>query len=171
MSLKVGITGGIGSGKSTVAHIFTILGIPVLNADEVAKSLMNNDPELKQAIIALFGSRAYKDGKLERTFIASVVFDQRENLNQLNEIVHPATIAYSNNWAQQQTAPYIIKEAAIFFESGRYREMDKMIGVFTPELLRIQRVIHRDKTSEATIRSRMAQQMNEEEKMKRCDFI
>jgi len=171
MSLKAGITGGIGSGKSTVVHIFEILGVPVLNADITAKYLMNNDPDLVKAIKELLGDEAYTGGELDRSFVASVVFSHPEKLIQLNQLVHPVTIAYSNNWAQQQSAPYIIKEAAIFFESGSYREMDKMIGVYTPAPLRLQRVMRRDNVPEEEVRKRMAQQMDEEEKMKRCDFV
>lgn len=115
MLLKAGITGGIGSGKSTVAHIFEVLGIPVLNADATAKYLMNNDPDLIKAIKELLGSEAYIDGILDRSFVSSVVFNAPEKLSLLNQLVHPVTIAYSSNWAQQQAAPYIIKEAAIFF--------------------------------------------------------
>jgi len=171
MSLKVGITGGIGSGKSTVGHMFSILGVPVLNADTTAKFLMDNDPDLVTAIKTLLGPGAYANGKLDRQFVSSVVFDQPEKLVRLNQLVHPVTIAYSNNWAQRQAAPYIIKEAAIFFESGSYREMDKIVGVYAPEKIRLQRAMGRDNVAESTIRKRMAQQMDEDEKMKRCDFI
>jgi len=169
--LQVGITGGIGSGKSTVAKVFEVLGIPVLDADSVAKHIMQHDPALRQSLTALFGADTYLDGQLNREHIAAVVFNNPQQLEQLNALVHPATIAFSKQWAQQQTAPYIIKEAALLFESGSYRELDKIIGIYTPLPLRLQRAMQRDGVSETAIRNRMARQMDEEEKMKRCDFI
>jgi dephospho-CoA kinase len=169
--LKVGITGGIGSGKSLVANMFKVLGIPVLNADDTAKYLMENDESLKQSLRELFGNEVYINGRLNRPFLASVVFSNEEKLSQLNKIVHPATIAYGNSWAAAQDAPYTLKEAALFFESGSYREMDKMIGVYAPAALRLKRAMARDGVGEEAIRKRMAQQMDEEEKMKRCDFV
>ncbi len=169
--LKVGLTGGIGSGKSLVAEVFRLLGVPVLHADDTAKYLMENDEKLKQAIAQVFGSEVYQNGRLNRPFLASVVFNDKEKLEQLNSLVHPATIAYSNQWAAVQNADYIIKEAAIFFESGSYKEMDKMIGVYAPYELRLQRTMQRDKVSEEEVKKRMDKQMNEEEKMSRCDYI
>ncbi len=171
MSLKVGITGGIGSGKSIVAQVFALLHVPVLNADSIAKHLMDTDEQLKIAISSLLGTEAYKLGKLDRAFVASVVFNQPEKLAALNQLVHPVTIQYSEQWAQQQAAPYVLKEAAIFFESGSYKEMDKMIGVYAPKEMRLARAMKRDNTSEAEILRRLDKQMNEEEKMKRCDFV
>lgn len=168
---KVGLTGGIGSGKSLVAEIFKLLGVPVLHADDTAKYLMEHDEMLKQDIARTFGQEVYKNGRLNRPFLASVVFGDPAKLEVLNRLVHPATIAYGNNWAKQQKAPYILKEAAIFFESGSYKEMDKMIGVYAPFEMRLQRAMQRDKVTEAEIKRRMDRQMNEEEKMSRCDYI
>lgn len=169
--LKVGLTGGIGSGKSLVAEMFKLLGVPVLHADDTARYLMENDEKLKLAIEQLFGKEVYQNGRLNRPFLASVVFNDKARLEQLNALVHPATIAYGREWAEKQTTPYIIKEAAIFFESGSYRDMDKMIGVYAPAELRLKRAMQRDKTTEAVIRARMDKQMNEEEKMSRCDYV
>lgn len=169
--LKVGLTGGIGSGKSLVAELFQLLGVPVLHADDTAKYLMEHDEQLKLDIARAFGNKAYENGRLNRPFLASVVFNDPEQLKILNRLVHPATIAYSNAWAQKQEAPYILKEAAIFFESGSNKEMDKMIGVYAPLELRLQRAMQRDHASEEAIRARMDKQMNEEEKMSRCDYI
>jgi len=170
--LQVGITGGIGSGKSTVAKTFRVLGIPVLDADSVAKHVMQHDPALRKALTTLFGTDSYQsDGQLNRKHIAAVVFSNPQQLEQLNAIVHPATIAFSKQWAQQQTAPYVIKEAALLFESGSYQELDKIIGVYAPLPLRLRRAAQRDQVSEAEIHKRIARQMNEEEKMQRCDFI
>lgn len=169
--LKVGLTGGIGSGKSLVAEMFKLLGVPVLHADDTARYLMENDTKLKSAIGQLFGTKVYENGRLNRSFLASVVFNDKSKLEQLNALVHPATIAFGQQWAANQTAPYTIKEAAIFFESGSYKDMDKMIGVYAPVEMRLQRAMHRDNATEEVIRQRMDKQMNEEEKMKRCDFI
>jgi dephospho-CoA kinase len=169
--LKVGLTGGIGSGKSLVAEIFKLLGIPVLHADDTARYLMEHDDKLKQNIADAFGEKVYENGRLNRPFLASVVFNDPQKLAKLNQLVHPATIAYSNKWAAEQQAPYLIKEAAIFFESGSYKEMDKMIGVYAPYALRLSRAMQRDGASEAEIQKRMDKQMNEEEKMSRCDYI
>jgi len=169
--LKVGLTGGIGSGKSLVAEMFKLLGIPVLHADDTARYLMEEDPILKSAIGQLFGTEVYQDGRLNRPFLASVVFNDKAKLEQLNALVHPATIAYGRDWAAKQTAPYTIKEAAIFFESGSYTEMDRMIGVYAPYETRLRRAMQRDHADAATIRQRMDKQMNEDEKMSRCDYI
>ncbi len=169
--LKVGLTGGIGSGKSLVAELFGLLGVPVLHADDTAKYLMENDAALQQDIVRTFGKEVYENGRLNRPFLASIVFNDPARLEKLNALVHPATIAFGNAWAARQQAPYIIKEAAIFFESGSYKEMDKMIGVSAPYELRLQRAMQRDSATEAEIKKRMDKQMNEEEKMSRCDYI
>lgn len=169
--LKVGITGGIGSGKSVVAKIFAVLGTPVLNADNLAKMLMESDPDVGSQLIAAFGEESFIEKKLNRTYLAKMVFDNQANLQKLNNIVHPAVIAYGKMWMDKQKGPYAVKEAALFFESGSYKEMDVMIGVFAPEALRISRVLSRDRTAEEDIRKRMAAQLPEEEKMARCNYI
>lgn len=169
--LKVGITGGIGSGKSTVAKIFSGLNIPVLDADQAAKKLMENDPGLQQQIAQAFGLESYQNGRLNRPFLAKAVFNNPEQLALLNQLVHPAVIAYGNDWAAQQSAPYVLKEAALFFESGSYKDIDYMIGVSAPEALRIKRVRERNGWSVAEVKARMAGQMNEAEKMSRCDTL
>jgi len=169
--LKVGLTGGIGSGKSLVAEMFSLLGVPVLHADDTAKYLMEHDVQLRQDISRVFGEEAYQNGRLNRPFLASVVFGDEEKLQLLNSLVHPATIAYSNAWVGKQQAPYVLKEAAIFFESGSNKEMDKMIGVYAPYALRLQRAMQRDKADEQAIKARMDKQMDEDEKMSRCDYI
>jgi len=169
--LKIGLTGGIGSGKTTVARIFEVLGIPVYYADEAAKNLMNGDPQLKHQIIQRFGADVYKEGKLDRHFLGSLVFSDEEKLKQLNEIVHPATQKDAAHWMSLQTTPYAIKEAALIFEAGLRPDFDYIIGVTAPESLRISRVIKRDQSSREKVLDRIRQQMNEEEKMKLCDFV
>lgn len=169
--LQIGITGGIGSGKSTVANMFQVLGIPVLKSDDIAKQLMNEDAGLQQAIRKSFGEDIFKDGSLDRKKLAAIVFNDKEKLDILNSLVHPATIQYAEQWVLQQKAPYVLKEAALIFESGSYKKLDKVIGVSAPQSLRIQRAMKRDKLSEADIKQRMKRQMQEDEKMKRCDYI
>lgn len=169
--LKVGITGGIGSGKTTVCQVFQTLGIPVLYADDVAKKLMNTDPKLRTKIIDIFGVQAYECDKLNRAFIASVVFENKEKLTALNAAVHPVVISYGQYWIESQTSPYAIKEAALFFESGSNKEMDLMIGVSAPLSLRIQRSMQRDNVSVEKVAARVAQQMDDEQKMKLCDYV
>ena len=169
--LKVGITGGIGSGKSTVCQVFETLGIPVLYADQSARYLMENDAALIDSIKTLFGADIYNSGTLDRKQIAAMVFNQPALLDQLNNLVHPAVIRYTAAWIEQQTSPYIIKEAAIFFESGTNKGIDIMVGVSAPLELRIQRAMQRDNISRQKVEERIASQMDEAEKMKLCDFI
>lgn len=165
------MTGGIGSGKSTVAAIFEILGIPVYYADAAAKRLMNGDDTLKKGIINLFGEEAYKAGGLDRAFIASQVFNDKGKLDELNQLVHPVTINDAENWMKRQSGHYAIKEAAIIFESGSNSGLDKVIGVFAPEAIRISRVMERDNVTEEIVKKRIASQMNEEDKMRLCDYV
>mgnify|MGYP001593801693 CR=1 FL=1 len=178
MVLRIGLTGGIGSGKTTVAKIFQVLGIPVYYADDVAKKLMNTDASLKEAIIKHFGAQAYHSGgELDRKYIASVVFNDTAKLKLLNSLTHPATIRDAEEWMKKlaesggQKAPYIIKEAALLFESGANKSVDKVIGVYAPLPLRIRRVMKRDGLTEEEVTKRISRQMDEEEKMKRCDFV
>ncbi len=169
--LKVGITGGIGSGKSYVCQVFNALGIPVFNADDTARYLMENDPALIQGIRHLLGDDVYVAGKLDRAKVSAIIFQNPEKLQQLNALVHPATISYAKEWFEKQQAPYVIKEAAIFFESGSYTDMNVMIGVYAPRELRIQRAMKRNNLSREKVLSIIAQQMDEDEKMKRCDHV
>jgi dephospho-CoA kinase len=169
--LKVGITGGIGSGKTTVCQVFEALGIPVFYADRAAKYLMEHDATLVDNIKLLFGADVYQGGKIDRQKVSSIVFNQPDILERLNAIIHPATIRYGQQWMEKQISPYVIKEAAIFFESGSYKDMDVMIGVSAPQTLRIWRTIGRDNITQEKVLERMSNQMNEEEKMKRCDYV
>lgn len=169
--LKVGVTGGIGAGKSVVCRVFQTLGIPVFDADSTAKWLMENDERLIASVKELFGEGIYVNGIPDRQQIAAVVFEQPEKLKQLNELVHPATIAYGRKWMEEQDAPYAIKEAAIFFESGSHKEMDVMIGVTAPEETRIKRVLGRPNMTRSKIADRIANQMDDQEKMQLCDHV
>jgi len=169
--LKVGLTGGIGSGKTTVAQIFEVLSIPVYYADSAARDLMNQDPELKEKIIASFGKESYQNGELNRSYLGSVVFPDTEKLSLLNSIVHPVTIRDSANWMKNQKTPYAIKEAALIFEAGLEKYLDYVIGVTAPESLRIQRVVERDHVPMEKVLDRMRHQMDEKEKISQCDFV
>lgn len=171
--LKVGITGGIGSGKTTLCRIFELLGIPVYYADERAKWLMVNDVELIAQLKTAFGNEVYTaQGQLDRKHLANIVFNDRAQLEVLNSIVHPAVRKDGDSWHQSQhDVPFTLKEAALFFENGSYQYMDKMITVTAPEPLRIQRVMKRDQTDEAAVKARIDKQLPEAEKIKRSHFI
>ncbi|RMF24535.1 MAG: dephospho-CoA kinase [Bacteroidetes bacterium] len=173
--LKVGITGGIGSGKTTVCRIFELLGVPVYYADERAKWLMTHDPELRHRIRERFGTEAYlPDGTLNRAFLAKQVFHDPEKLRGLNALVHPAVHADAARWHLEQSrkgASYTLREAALLFESGSYRHLDRMIVVTAPEELRIRRVMQRDGVSREAVRARMRHQWPEAEKAARADFL
>lgn len=171
MILRIGLTGGIGSGKTTVAHIFETLGIPVYYSDDAAKRIMNENPVLQQQIIQHFGEESYINGQLNRPFLAEVIFNNDEKRTLLNSLVHPLTIDDANNWMLQKDTPYAIKEAALIFESDVWKHLDKVIGISAPYELRLERAMQRDNISREAVEARMAKQMNEEEKMKRCDYI
>ena len=163
--MVVGLTGGIGSGKSTIAKAFAALGIAVFNSDEQAKALIATDAQVKKRIIAAFGEEAYQNGEYNRAYIAQIVFNNSEKLAILNGIVHPALAKYFNQWAKKQTSPYVLKEAAILFESGSYKDCDYIITVTAPEEVRIARVMARDHCTEAQVRARMAQQWSDAERI------
>lgn len=169
--LRVGLTGGIGSGKSTVAKIFETLGIPVYYADEAAKRVMNEDEALKNAIINQFGDESYLNNTLNRQFLSSTVFSDPEKLALLNALVHPATIADAEKWMKNQTSPYALKEAALIFESNANKHLDYVIGVWAPYDLRLKRSMDRDNASKELIDARMKNQLDETKKMERCDFV
>ena len=169
---KIGITGGIGTGKTTVCRIFESLGTPVFDADNAAKQIMNTDSELICQIKEAFGEDAYlASGELDRKFLAGKVFNDQEALAKLNALVHPAAIQAFIDWAALQEAPYIVKEAAILFESGSHRDCDFTVLVTADEAVRIGRVMKRDAVDEKSVRYRMSKQMPEEEKRLLADFI
>jgi len=173
MMLKVGITGGIGSGKTTICKVFELFGIPVFYADNVAKSIMHTDPVLKSAMIIAFGENSYaKDGTLNRSYISSIVFNNRLELEKLNSLVHPAVFRAFDNWVKEQNnAPYIIKEAALLYESGAYKMCDKSILVTAPTQTKINRVKVRDGISDEDVKLRMNRQFSDEQKMIFADHV
>lgn len=170
--IKVGVTGGIGSGKSTVCKVFAALGIPVFDADVTARQLMNNDPALLKQLVHLFGPSIYlPDQTIDRKYLAGIVFNNPTLLHELNNIVHPAVRDAFNRWLEQQKAPYVIHEAAILFESGFYKMMDKTITVVASESERISRVTSRDRLTAEQVRERIRNQWNDEQRMKLADFV
>ncbi|MBR9920814.1 MAG: dephospho-CoA kinase [Bacteroidetes bacterium] len=170
--MRIGLTGGIGSGKTTVARIFSMYGIPVYYADDRAKGLMNEDPVLRKKIRTLLGPEAYgNEGKLDRQYVASQVFADKAKLQKLESFVHPAVFEDSIRWHEAQKSPYTIKEAALLYESNSYKDLDKIIVVEAPDALRIKRVMERDETTEEAVRQRMANQLPQSEKIERADFV
>lgn len=173
--LKVGITGGIGSGKSTVCRLFEKFGVPVYYADDRAKWLMNHQEDLKEKLKKHFGTAVYGvDGVLDRAYLAGIVFKDTAKLEVLNSIVHPAVFEDGQQWQAEQEALgaiYTLKEAALLFETGSYLSLDKIIVVTAPEETRVKRVMERDSATEAEVRARINKQMPQEEKEKRANYI
>jgi dephospho-CoA kinase len=172
--LQIGITGGIGSGKSLVCRIFSCLGIPTYDADSRAKYIMTTDTILIEQIKKEFGTLAYNsEGVLNRKYLGEKVFNEPEQLKKLNQLVHPRVSADYATWViENKAANYLVKEAALLFESGSYAMLDTIVAVYAPEELRIQRVLERDRhRTEAGIREVIRNQMNEEEKKKKADFV
>ena len=173
-SLRIGITGGIGSGKSMVCQIFALLGAPTYDADSRARNLMTDDLVLVNQIKEKFGTQSYRtDGSLNREYLSKEVFNDSEKLSELNKLVHPRVAIDSEKWMNEnENAPYVIKEAALLYESGAYKALDKIIVITASEDLRLQRVINRDKTrTKEDVLNIIRSQMTEEEKINRADFV
>ena len=170
--IKVGLTGGIGSGKSTVSKILISKGFSVYNSDNRAKWLMNNDDNLKSNIISIFGDKAYLKGSLNRKYLSAKVFNDSLKLKALNNLVHPLVAIDFKNWLlHQKSKDFVFKEAAILIESGAYKEMDKIIVVSCPENIRLERVLKRDGNSPELVIKRMQNQISETEKINHADFV
>ncbi|MEQ8469559.1 MAG: dephospho-CoA kinase [Marinoscillum sp.] len=168
---RVGITGGIGAGKSIVARVFSTLDIPVYDADSRAKWLMNHEPTLKSQIIDLIGARAYQNGTLNRKHISSIAFKDQDLLDKLNALVHPAVAKDFDKWSKDQLSPYVLKEAALLFEANSYKSLDRIITVTAPEELRIARVIKRDGRAEQEVKDIISKQWPESRKTAQSDFV
>jgi len=168
---KIGITGGIGSGKTYVASVFQSLGIPIFNADIQAKKLMTSSGKLMKLVKEEFGNDIYKDSDLNKEKLASIVFNDKSKLEKLNSLVHPIVKKEFNNWCKKQISPYVIKEAAILFESNSHVGLDAVICVSAPLELRIERLLKRDNYSEMEINQRIENQISQEEKEKLSDYI
>jgi dephospho-CoA kinase len=171
MATMIGLTGGIGSGKSVVAKVFATLGIPVFNADDEAKRIMQTSPEIKTKLIEQFGLEIYNEHGLDKEKLASIVFNDPFQLQLLNAIVHPVTIQAAKDWAAKQTTPYVIKEAALIFESGTADGLFKVIGVTAPLSLRTHRVMQRDGITKEQVDARMRNQISDTIKMRLCDYV
>ncbi|MDO7172832.1 dephospho-CoA kinase [Mariniflexile sp. AS56] len=167
----VGLTGGIGSGKTTVAKQFAALGIPVYIADEEAKKLMNTSKVIKRKLIELFGNEAYVNNQLNKPFIANIIFNDTSYLQKMNAIVHPRVATHFKKWQSKQNAPYVIKEVAILFENGGYKQCDYVITVTAPKALRIERLLKRDNTTTDKVEAIMKNQWSDAEKVKLSNYV
>ncbi|MAN58567.1 MAG: dephospho-CoA kinase [Flavobacteriaceae bacterium] len=167
----VGLTGGIGSGKSTVAEMFATLGVPIYIADVEAKHLSNTDKELKAEVVELLGERSYRDNEMDRAYVADIVFEDSQKLRQLNAIIHPRVARHFKEWKLNQKGLYCIKEAAILFENGSYKNCDAIILVTAPERIRIERVVARDNTSPDAVKRRMDNQWTESRKRELAHYL
>ncbi|HSO85515.1 MAG TPA: dephospho-CoA kinase [Draconibacterium sp.] len=171
MALSIGITGGIGSGKSIVCKIFKIIGIPVFEADVIAKTLINSNTEIRNGLIQLFGKTIYdSDNKINRRMLANLIFNDDLLMEKINQLIHPVVRFEFTNWLKQQNSVYVIHEAAILFESGFYKMMDYTILVSAPEEMRIERAVRRDNIQPEQVRLRMSKQWPDEEKRKLAGF-
>ncbi|MDG1099560.1 MAG: dephospho-CoA kinase [Bacteroidia bacterium] len=169
--LRLGVTGGIGVGKSTVCQIFSCLGVPIYDADQRAKALYSENLKLQKELIQKYGTAIYKNGAINTELLGKIIFTDKQELQWLNALVHPLIFEDYEHWCQQnEDAIYTIKEAAIMFESDSDKNVDAVIGVFSPEALRMERVMARDGSVEEEIRSRMSKQMPQEDLLGRCQF-
>ena len=170
--IKVGLTGGIGSGKTTVSNFFLDYGIPVYNSDSQGKTLMNTNLELKNDIVSLFGKSVYDNGILNTNLLSSIVFNDSTKIEQLNNLVHPKVAQDFNQWVgKNNNKPILVKEAAILIESGAYLNMDKIILVVSEKSTRINRVSKRDNSDLDYIEKRINHQLTDNEKIKYADYI
>ena len=167
----VGITGGIGSGKTTVSKVFKALGIAVYNSDLKSKSILTSNKSLKQELVSCFGEEIYNSEGINRKYFASIIFSDKELLNKSNKIIHPYVKRDFKEWVSKQKSAYVIKESAILFETGIYKQLDKIILVKAPKKQRIQRVLKRDSTSKSEVLNRISNQWSDNKKKELSDFI
>ena len=167
----VGLTGGIGSGKTTISKYFKSLGVPVYIADDEAKALMNTSKVIKRQLIELFGPQAYVDGELNRSYLSSKIFNNETLLKKMNGIVHPKVATHFKRWLEKQNAPYVIKEAAIIFENALQDQYDAVITVVADKEKRIERVMARDGVSAEKVKAIISNQWPDEQKIEHSDFI
>jgi len=169
--LKLGVTGGIGSGKSTVCKVFGVLGIPVFSADDEAKKILDIDRGIQIKINKLAGMDLFSSGKLDRPVLANIIFNNKKLLEKVNSIIHPAVFSSFGEWFNQQDSPYSIMEAAILFESGGFRLMDKVVTVVTPMEERIKRLLSGNRLTKEQIIERIKNQIDDESRIKQSDFV
>lgn len=167
----IGLTGGIGSGKTTVAKIFKSLGVPVYIADKEAKKLMRRSKVIKRELVELFGDNAYVNGKLNKPFIAKIIFNDKAYLEEMNAIVHPKVAKHFNKWLLKQKASYVIKEVAILFENGGHKNCDLVITVTAPKAIKMERLLKRDDTTREKIQAIMDNQWSDAKKIELSDYV
>ena len=169
--ITVGLTGGIGSGKSTIAKMFEELGVAVYYADDEAKRLMNSSQQIREKLIKEFGKESYKNGNLNRAFLAEIIFNDKEKLLKINSIVHPEVDKHFKNWVKDQNGDFVIQENAILFENNKQNDFDYIITVTAPKDLRIERIIKRDSIDKNQIISRMNNQLDDAKKIESANFV
>lgn len=169
--LNLGVTGGIGSGKTTVCKVFAVLGIPVFSADDQAKRIQDSDPDLQKKINSIAGKDLFTAGKLDRAELARLIFADRDLLGKVNSVVHPAVFSCFREWVKQQDAPYAIMEAAILFESGASGMMDRIVTVVTPMEERIERLVGGNKMSREQVMERIKNQVDDETRISQSDYV
>jgi len=169
--MRLGVTGGIGSGKTSVCRVFNTLGIPVFSADPEARSLMESDPAIIKGINSIAERDLYPGGILDRMYLAKLIFNDPEKLKRVNTLVHPAVFERFTDWASDKSAPYVIMEAAILFESGGNKLVDKVLSVLAPEEERIERVMHRNNLSREQVLERMRNQISDEQRIELSDYV
>ncbi len=169
--MKLGITGGIGSGKTSVCRVFNVLGIPVFSADPVAKDIMDNDPDIIRKVNSIAGKDMYQNGGLDRMELAKLIFNDSKLLEKVNSLVHPVVFDNFRLWELKQDSEYVIMEAAILFESGASKLMDKIASVIAPIEERVDRVIHRNKLSREQVLERMRNQMDDNTRISLSDYV
>lgn len=169
--LKLGITGGIGSGKSSVCRVFNVLGIPVFSTDVAARDIMENDQNIKLHLNTIAGKDLYTTGQLDRTELANLIFNNPSLLARVNSLVHPAVFNNFGAWAKQQSSPYVIMEAAILFESGAFKLVDRIATVVAPLQERIERVMHRNNLTYQQISERIRNQMEDDERIRQSHYV
>lgn len=171
MKVKVGITGGIGSGKTTVCTLLEVLGFPVYYSDTRANWLMDHDPALKQQIIAAFGELAYINGNLNKPFLAEIIFNDPQKKQEINNLVHPVVRLDFEKWVNDQSETIVFQESALLFETGNYQQMDFAVLVCADEMTKIERVMKRNGISRNDVEMRMKSQLTDDQKMPLADFI
>jgi len=169
--MRLGVTGGIGSGKTSVCRVFNTLGIPVFSADPEARRIMEADPAVIEGINALAGKDLYPAGTLDTMVLAKIIFNDPEKLKKVNSLVHPVVFRAFTDWVKDQSAPYVIMEAAILFESGGNELVDKVLSVLAPEKERVERVMHRNMLSREQVMERMRNQISDEKRIELSDYL
>lgn len=169
--IKLGVTGGIGSGKTSVCRVFNVLGIPVFSADQEAREIMENEGGIIRRINTITGKNLYRDGSLNRKELATLIFNNNVLLEKVNALVHPVVVDHFNKWEKEQSSPYVIMEAAILFESGASKYMDRIATIIAPKEERVERVVQRSGLTKEQVLERMRNQLNDDERIKRSDYV